>query len=237
MESLKFFEATGFPHCLGAIDGKHVEIKRPPHSGSYFFNYKKTFSIVLMAVVNLNSEFLMVDVGKNGRISDGGVFGHTTFSKLIESNSLKIPIAEEVVEGGEKLPYVFVADDAFPLKEHIMKPYSGTNIGPKEINFNKCLSSARVRVENAFGILAHRFQVLLKPINLCPEKATKVVLACCFLHNYLKKKNGIIYAMMPPINNQILPIELQHTTSRNFTNLSKDIRNKFAHYLYIQNSR
>jgi len=64
---------------LGAVDGRHVSIKKPPHAGSYYYNYKKIFSIVLMAVVNSNYEFIMADAGINGRISDGGVSGNTAF--------------------------------------------------------------------------------------------------------------------------------------------------------------
>ena len=62
-----------FWNTLGAIDGKYIAIKKPVKSGSLYYNYKGFFSIVLLAVVNAKTEFIMVDVGMNGRISDGGV--------------------------------------------------------------------------------------------------------------------------------------------------------------------
>nr|CAI5835832.1 unnamed protein product [Callosobruchus analis] len=56
------------------------------------------------------------------------------------------------------LPFVLI-DEAFPLKENLMKPYPGKQIPHDEI-FNYRLCRARRIVENVFGILASRFQAL-----------------------------------------------------------------------------
>ena len=56
------------------MDGKHVLIKPPLNIGSYSFNYKHTFSIILLDIVDADYKFVFVDGGCNGRISDDGVF-------------------------------------------------------------------------------------------------------------------------------------------------------------------
>jgi hypothetical protein len=78
-----FEQSWNFPHCCGALDGKHVNIIPPPHSGSYFYNYKGAHSILMLALVNANYEFIMVHVGTNGRVSDGGVIENTEFHRKL----------------------------------------------------------------------------------------------------------------------------------------------------------
>jgi len=75
--SADYEEKWNFPHCLGALDGKHILLQAPINSGSEFINYKGHFSIVLMALVDADYSFIYINAGCQGRISDGGVFKNT----------------------------------------------------------------------------------------------------------------------------------------------------------------
>lgn len=61
-----FYNSWDFPNCLGALDGKHIEIDRPAHGGSLFFNYTKFNSVNLMALSDSHSRFTWFSVGDFG---------------------------------------------------------------------------------------------------------------------------------------------------------------------------
>lgn len=76
-----FSTKWAFPHCLGAIDGKHDTIKAPADSGSLYYNNKGQFSIARLAVVDANYLFRVVDIGAYGKSSDGGSLSACAFGR------------------------------------------------------------------------------------------------------------------------------------------------------------
>ena len=121
-----FYSGWNFPNCLGALDGKHIVMQTPPKSGSRFFNYKGTLSIVLMALIDDDYRFTCVDIGDYGSNSDGAVFKNCAFGKAFMNNELDVPPPTSIPNypSSGPVPYRFVADEAFPLHYDLMKPFA-----------------------------------------------------------------------------------------------------------------
>lgn len=157
-----------------------MHIRAPENCGSTFFNYKKHNSIILFALVDHDYRFTFIEVGSNGSMSDSTVFQRSSLFKALEGGLLP-------TDG------VILGDDAFALKEYLMKPYGGQLLDNEKKVFNYRLSRARRIVENAFGILVSRFRIFEKPIPLLPETIDKVICAACALHNFLRSKSTATY--------------------------------------------
>ena len=139
-----------------------------------------------MAACDSNYCFTLLDIGSPGRNADSGVFSSSAFGQAIEGNSLRLPNPASPPRSVKDLPFIFVADEAFPLQPHIMRPYPGRQIPENQVIFNYRLSRARRTIENAFGILSARWRVFRRPIIAKTSKVVSVVKAACALHNWLK---------------------------------------------------
>lgn len=64
--SLDFETNANFPHCIGAVDGKHIRIICPRLSGSMFYNLKQYYSLILMAIADSNYRFIYANIGSYG---------------------------------------------------------------------------------------------------------------------------------------------------------------------------
>ena len=124
--SSHFAKLLNFQSCLGAIDGKHIAIRRPNKSGTYFYNYKGFFSIVLMAVADANYKFLFVDIGANSSCADSGIFKLTNIYKAVMQGEVGLPEAESLPNDDCDVPYCFIGDDAFGLGSWKRKESSTT---------------------------------------------------------------------------------------------------------------
>ena len=64
----------------------------------------------------------MPDVGSNGRTNDCRILSKCLLLQVKYDGSLKLP-EDDYQTNDFKLPFVFLGDNAFALKEFMMKPY------------------------------------------------------------------------------------------------------------------
>jgi hypothetical protein len=165
------------------------------------------------------------------------VIRNTTFYELLNKNELNIPTPSQLPHSDKTVPYVFIGDEAFQLLDNLMKPYSQSVLNTERRIYNYRHSRARRIVENCFGILTSRFGIFQKPINLSPQKANVVVLACCYLHNFLKKISSR-YANLGEIDTEDTTLNILHsdcvvplrTNTAASTNTAKQIRDTYCSY-------
>ncbi|KAK4885102.1 hypothetical protein RN001_001373 [Aquatica leii] len=143
----------------------------PYKSGTKFYNYKHFYSIILMAVCDADYKFTLVHIGAQAAILD---------------DTINTPKTDVLHETGKSLPCFFVADEAFPLRKNLMRPYPRKIANKEQLIFNYRLSRGRLMIENNFGILASRWRILRKPIIAHPKTVDSIIKATVVLHNFLR---------------------------------------------------
>lgn len=82
-----------------------------------------------MAVCDYRYRFTLVDIGAQGRQSDGGVFRNSVMGSAFEQNKMNVPPPNELYPDGPLIPYFIDGDEAFGLISYIQRPYSGRSTG------------------------------------------------------------------------------------------------------------
>ena len=122
---------------------------------------------------------------------------NSDFGNALQDGSLHLP-ADHALPGTAlpKAPYVFVGDEAFPLKPNMMRPYPGKNLTQQQSIYNYHLSRARRVIEDSFGILASRWRIFRRPIIADPDHVVIYTKAAIALHNFLRTTESSVYC--PP---------------------------------------
>ena len=95
------------------------------------------------------------------RCSDGGIFAESTLYEAIQEDNIGFPPPRPLANANQPFPFCIIADEAFALRPWLIKPYPKRNITRQKRIFNYRLCRARRVVENAFGILAHRYIIYM----------------------------------------------------------------------------
>ena len=115
----KYEEECNFPHCLGAIDGKHIMIECPANAGSAYYNYKNFHSIVLLKICGANYCFSFVHIGAYG--GSKGTSCNVLACSLFNTLDKILPHTLRVT------PFYTV------VRYHVSYPYLGTTLHPSSI--------------------------------------------------------------------------------------------------------
>ena len=187
------------------MDGKHIEINWPTGDSKIdYFNRKQRYSISTQTVVGGNLKFLDIATDYPGTIHDARILRDSALYIQAERNIL-LTEPTDVIDGYKIRP-LLIGDGAYPTNIWFLKPFpNNLNLSQEQKKFNTFLSSARVAVERAFGILKARRRYLLNCLDHRMENLSNVIISCCVLHNICQMK-GDSY-----INNDNV---LEHTLQR-----------------------
>lgn len=195
---------------------------------------------MILALADANYRFTIVDIGAEGRRSDGGIFHDSELRHQLENNYFKLPKARSIASNGPTVPYVIVGDEAFALTKYMLRPYPRScNLSIKDKVFNYRLSRARRVVECTFGIWTSTWRILGRPITTNVDNAISIIKATVCLHNFLKMKNLNLSIERRPSSINI-PVQDRnfrqtlHSSGRveNNTHNESAVRDLFAQYFY-----
>ena len=135
-------------------------------SGSLYHNYKGSFSVVLMGLVDPDYKFIWIDTGGFSHLSDSQIFHDSELNECILNVTIGWPPPDKLPGDDKVTPYFTLGNDIFALHTYLSKPLYLTRFFSKEQRiFNYRISRERRVVENAFGILAQRWQILLRTMK------------------------------------------------------------------------
>jgi hypothetical protein len=161
--------------CVGAIDGLAIKIEQPKLTDAInpksYYNRKGFFSMNLQAMCDATRKFTYASLKCCGSTHDSLAFAVSTLAAFLDSG--KLPSG-----------YWIAADEAYALSEQMITPYSGNGLPQDKDAFNFLLSSLRINIECAFGMLVQRWGVLWRKLRVSLPHCCLVVFTCILLHNY-----------------------------------------------------
>ena len=160
--------------AVGAIDGWLACIDKPNVSNpaDYYSGHYQRYGLNVQAVCDVNLKFIYFGVVAPGKTNDARVFRRCLgLQKWLD----KIPNE-----------YFLVGDNAYPLSNKLLIPFSGAQKHAKyNRSYNFYLSQMRIRIEMAFGRLTTKWRIFCRNLDSCLEKNSLIYVVAAKLHNFV----------------------------------------------------
>ena len=132
---------------VGAVDGVVVKIQQPRlsecNNPSSYFNRKNYFGIPVQAVADSWYEFLYFSSKCAGSTADSTAFEVTSLSEYLHSS-------------GIPRGFWLAGDEAYACGRNLITAWPSSSLTDERRTFNHTLSTLRVHVEQAFGMIVFR---------------------------------------------------------------------------------
>ena len=123
-----------------------------------------------------------------GQVGDAGAFERSRLLRHIREGTALNRWYGESIDGEHVSPYL-IGDGAFRLEMHMMKSYPDLTpaVGSKEWHFNNTMVTCHRHIEDVFGRLTARWQILTSRRVTDLRFFNVVIAVCCALHNICQR--------------------------------------------------
>ncbi|KAF7826506.1 protein ALP1-like [Senna tora] len=175
-----------FKNCLGALDGTHIKIRVPNADKPRYRNRKGEISTNVLGVCSQDGHFIYVLTGWEGSAAD----------RRVQRDVVNRP-------NGLKVPHgcYYLVDAGYTNDEGFLAPYRGQRYhlndwrdSRRPVTLQECFnmrhSSTRNVIERCYGMLKMRWEILRSPSFYPVKKHNKIIIACCLLHNLIRRDSA-----------------------------------------------
>ncbi|KAK7281017.1 hypothetical protein RIF29_08651 [Crotalaria pallida] len=177
-----------FKGCLGALDGTYIAVTPSASDRPRYRTRKGRLATNVLGVCTRDMQFIYVLAGWEGSASDSRILRDA----VIGQNGLVVPIgAYYLVDGGYTNGEGFLAP--YRGKRYHLQEWNSGRRTPqnREELFNYRHARARNVIERCFGLLKKRWGILRSPSFYPIRTQSRIILACCLLHNFVRMNMAI----------------------------------------------
>ncbi|XP_057542446.1 protein ALP1-like [Amaranthus tricolor] len=169
-------------NCLGALDGTYINVTVHPQDRGKYRTRKGTIAMNVLGVCAPNMQFIYVLPGWEG----------SAHNVCVLRNALTRPNGFRAPRGN-----YYLVDRGYTNCEGFLAPYRGQLYHLKKWTYRQPLTAeeyynmkhARTRnvIKRCFGLLKGRWSILRSPSFFPIRTQGRIVMACCLLHNLIRK--------------------------------------------------